>query len=485
MKKALSLIIALAFVLSVCTAGFADALEGDNIQSGGELPINVSSEDGGSEGGGSEGGGSGDGGSGSGGSEGSGSEGGGSEGGSSEGGGSEGSGSGDGGSGSGGSEGGSSESGGSESGGSGSSSETTQPPAPPTASFPTVTKDPTSETVRKGGYAEFVARATDCTGIIWYLQSPDGSTNILAKDAPARFSGLVVTGLGTERLGLDQIPLALDQWRVRAEFVGFSGNVWSGAAMIRVTDPELTAPTIQSQPSSANLNAGESTSLRVSAATSDQGVTLTYQWYSNTINSNSGGKAILGATAATYIPSYTPGTVYYYCVVRSTNGTDISAPAKTACAAVSYAAAETETTAPTTQPASAATLAPWGTGETETTDETLPSTVPVTTPIRTPARSNTLLVVIVVVIVVVAVLGAVAALIILKFYGDREEDLQPDPRPRRPAPAPQQRKPQAPRQQSRQATQQPRQPFVPEEDPEWDDLSDLDLSYYLDDEDDL
>lgn len=43
---------------------------------------------------------------------------------------------------------------------------------------------------------------------------------------------------------------------------------------------------------------------------------VTYQWYSNTVNSNSGGTLIGGATASTYSPpTGTIGTTYYYCVI--------------------------------------------------------------------------------------------------------------------------------------------------------------------------
>ncbi|WP_167616138.1 HYR domain-containing protein [Maribellus sediminis] len=52
---------------------------------------------------------------------------------------------------------------------------------------------------------------------------------------------------------------------------------------------------------------------------------LTYQWYRNTIASNSGGTAIGGATSNTYTPpSGTVGTLYYYVVVSGTCGTATS-----------------------------------------------------------------------------------------------------------------------------------------------------------------
>ena len=77
--------------------------------------------------------------------------------------------------------------------------------------------------------------------------------------------------------------------------------------------------------------------------------------------------------------------------------------------------------------------------------------------------------VIVAVIIVIAVLGVIAAVLILKFYPGREEPQQSPPRPRR-EPAPK---------------QQPKHQPTTQAEEEWDDLSDLDLSAYLDDDDEL
>ncbi|MCL2073309.1 MAG: leucine-rich repeat protein [Marinilabiliaceae bacterium] len=61
--------------------------------------------------------------------------------------------------------------------------------------------------------------------------------------------------------------------------------------------------------------------LSVSASVT-QGATLSYQWHSNTTNSNSGGTIISGETNASFpIPTtLTIGTYYYYCVVSATGG---------------------------------------------------------------------------------------------------------------------------------------------------------------------
>ncbi|MBI1836635.1 MAG: hypothetical protein HYR91_05155, partial [Flavobacteriia bacterium] len=57
------------------------------------------------------------------------------------------------------------------------------------------------------------------------------------------------------------------------------------------------------------------------------GVGLTYQWYSNTVASNSGGTSLgVSGQSASYTPSSaTAGTLYYYCVVSGTCGTATSA----------------------------------------------------------------------------------------------------------------------------------------------------------------
>lgn len=90
------------------------------------------------------------------------------------------------------------------------------------------------------------------------------------------------------------------------------------------TDPETVVidaatPVIAVQPEGGDRNIGESITLSVIAAVSDGGV-LTYQWYSNTTEANSGGTEIPGATSASYSPGNTvESSLYYYVVVTSTN----------------------------------------------------------------------------------------------------------------------------------------------------------------------
>jgi hypothetical protein len=62
------------------------------------------------------------------------------------------------------------------------------------------------------------------------------------------------------------------------------------------------------------------TNLEVTAV----GESLTYQWYSNSTNSNSGGTAVAGATSATFTPPSLVGPTYYYVVVTGDCGVETS-----------------------------------------------------------------------------------------------------------------------------------------------------------------
>ncbi|MGQ5396006.1 discoidin domain-containing protein [Paenibacillus sp. M.A.Huq-84] len=104
----------------------------------------------------------------------------------------------------------------------------------------------------------------------------------------------------------------------------------SGGGVIRIYefvvngDPtalvNAAVPIIESQPKGTTVNEGDSSPTLSAAASVSDGGKLSYQWYSNTTNSNSGGTAIGGATSASYTaPTNATGTKYYYVVVTNTN----------------------------------------------------------------------------------------------------------------------------------------------------------------------
>jgi gliding motility-associated-like protein len=86
------------------------------------------------------------------------------------------------------------------------------------------------------------------------------------------------------------------------------------AAIVVISSPTIT------QPTSSTVCIGGTPavlSITVSGATG----TPLYEWYSNSINSTSGGTAISGATGATFSPPNSVlGTIYYYCIVTLPSG---------------------------------------------------------------------------------------------------------------------------------------------------------------------
>jgi len=105
---------------------------------------------------------------------------------------------------------------------------------------------------------------------------------------------------------------------------------------------DSVAPTITiiTQPVDQNVAVDGSAELTVAGSCSD-GRAVAYQWYSNTVNSATGGTQITtGGTATTYsAPTTTAGTIYYYCVVSDGTGgaTESVAPVTSNIAAVTVA----------------------------------------------------------------------------------------------------------------------------------------------------
>ena len=93
-----------------------------------------------------------------------------------------------------------------------------------------------------------------------------------------------------------------------------SANGCSASTTATVSCGGCTNPTIDTQPTDITECLNASQQLAVTAS----GATLTYQWYSNTSASNTGGTLLTGETNATYTPpSGSAGTFYYYVIVNS------------------------------------------------------------------------------------------------------------------------------------------------------------------------
>jgi O-glycosyl hydrolase len=100
-----------------------------------------------------------------------------------------------------------------------------------------------------------------------------------------------------------------------------TASVTSEAVRVVITDPGASAtPEIQTQPQSGTFHLTDSITLTVAATVADSG-TITYQWYSNTSETNTGGTEIPGVASASYSPNISVnGTYYYYVIVTNTVG---------------------------------------------------------------------------------------------------------------------------------------------------------------------
>lgn len=246
-----------------------------------------------------------------------------------------------------------------------------------------ITKQPTGETVNVGGSALFIARADNAVKHEWRIVSKDTTKTVPASQAAFYFAGLNVSGETTDTLALSNIPGAMNEWSVECKFTSADGKtLYSNGAIIKVqgavptptatptilatptpsASPAPTAtvlagavpnPSIQSQPSGAVLSEGQNVTLSVSASGEDaaKGVTLKYQWYRNTQNSNANGTPISGANGPTYVPDTISGSRYYYVGVTATDGTTNSKTIYSSPATVTYTAPiSTPTPSPSAAP---------------------------------------------------------------------------------------------------------------------------------------
>ncbi|KRF42960.1 family 20 glycosylhydrolase [Paenibacillus sp. Soil787] len=111
----------------------------------------------------------------------------------------------------------------------------------------------------------------------------------------------------TSSSGADSFVVKVDDYK---------GGVVNSTVTVNVTDEELN---ITTQPVGATYDVGDEANPLTIGATTTSGV-ITYQWYSNTSSSTTGGTLISNATNAALTPLTTnAGTTYYYCVVRNTN----------------------------------------------------------------------------------------------------------------------------------------------------------------------
>jgi len=101
---------------------------------------------------------------------------------------------------------------------------------------------------------------------------------------------------------------------------GVAYTVTSDAVEVEVKPlVNAAAPTITGQPADSSVDLGKTATISVTATGSENGK-LTYKWYSNTNDSNTGGKTVGNSNKASYsFRTKSVGTIYYYCVVTNTD----------------------------------------------------------------------------------------------------------------------------------------------------------------------
>jgi len=189
------------------------------------------------------------------------------------------------------------------------------------AQQPTITTQPGNANVNVNESVTLsVAAAVTDSGTLsyqWYINTDDNNTDgspingaTLSSFTPAtRLEGtlyyyVVVTNTNKDATGAT------------------TATVTSNAVRVTVRAPALTnaqTPAFTTQPRDASVLLNDRLNLTVEALINDGG-TLSYQWFRNTTDRNSGGTAISGATGRTYTPpTEREGTTFYYVVAANTN----------------------------------------------------------------------------------------------------------------------------------------------------------------------
>lgn len=157
----------------------------------------------------------------------------------------------------------------------------------------------------------------NATSLVNLTATPTGTTFAWTATATAGITGF--TPSGTNTIPVQTITTSnTNPGTVTYTIIPtFNGCIGPSVIYIVNVDP---APTITTQPSSSSacLN-GTAASLVITLSSSSG--TPSYQWYSNTVNSTSGGTLIPGATNNTFTPPATnTGTLYYYCIISLGTG---------------------------------------------------------------------------------------------------------------------------------------------------------------------
>jgi len=175
---------------------------------------------------------------------------------------------------------------------------------------PVFTVHPRSQTVSAGqDFVLTVAVGNDPNPALqWQVSVDDGLT------------WLNLAGQTGTTLRLNAVTLNMNGNQYRSYITGIETVVVSNVAVLSINSAaNAQTPVITLQPVDNTVLPNANVTLSVTANVTDNG-TLSYQWFSNTNDRNSGGTIITGATARTFTPpTGSTGTIFYYAVITNTN----------------------------------------------------------------------------------------------------------------------------------------------------------------------
>ena len=142
-------------------------------------------------------------------------------------------------------------------------------PAQTASNLPRITKSPTGETVPVGGKCQFVTRYENANWAEWHFVSPDNSRDIDYTVAEKEFPTMKIVNGYAKDMTLENIPAALNGWKVYCRFTNNYGSVNTDKASITVTGGTAGSttggtantaglPKITKSPTGETVNAGGS-----------------------------------------------------------------------------------------------------------------------------------------------------------------------------------------------------------------------------------
>ena len=185
---------------------------------------------------------------------------------------------------------------------------------------PTISTQPLNAVACQGGTTPGLSvAATGSTGTLSY-QWFSNTTN-------ANTGGTLIAGKTSPTFTPPTATIGSLYYYVEVTLTPSGCKVRSNTATIQI----VAQPAVTTQPADAAVCQNGTTPDLTAAYSGGTGIP-TYQWFSNTTNSNTGGTALAGKTAATFTPpTTTVGTLYYYVQISFATGgctTVTSNPAK-------------------------------------------------------------------------------------------------------------------------------------------------------------